>query len=460
MIDGSLDQLHLGDLLQWLQMGVISGRLTLVEQGRRRRLDFHKGKVVYATSAVPQERLANLLAASGDIPVDKLKNLLGLSLLRRTIFTDLLLRDGLVSAEELRTCLTRQAEIVMQQVLKAPKVSFELDTSYPEEQHIGLRLDLEPTKLLLSAARLSDEADPDDEHERVSGLVCSDADLDELFWGLIGEGISAEDQLDGQRLVELHRLIHDILGTLSQWMASSPGLVPLPSGQVTRITDQMAAPRGVRLEGLPQAVWNQMVLACSVRSVGPELPRDLAQLEEHANDLDLWFEITACDTWARPHASRLDELSKSVATLWARAAAAAAEHLDIEPGVAALAAHLAVVPTDLVLWVLTTLPVPHLGLRQTLLRTLPKRLGTCLAQMADFPQELLQVLNPDLSRPTRLGACLYLSRAELPSASVWPLTVGDDEGLMEMAPPARIASASGAAREAIESSHEDQIAVG
>jgi hypothetical protein len=110
--------------------------------------------------------------------------------------------------------------------------------------------------------------------------------------------------------------------------------------------------------------------------------------------------------------------------------------------------HLAVVPTDLVLWVLTTLPVPHRRLRAILLRDLPRRLGLGLAQMADFPDSVRQLFDGEAL--TRLGTCLHLGREALPSAHVWLATVPEDESLLlKLAAPANLTQAAAAARKAV-----------
>jgi hypothetical protein len=215
----------------------------------------------------------------------------------------------------------------------------------------------------------------------------------------------------------------------------------------------------VELFGYPHATWNQMVLACSVRSSDRRRPRTLPALEEHAAELDLWVEMTGSEFWRRPLADKLDDLTHRVVVTWSHAAAAAAPHLGVDPATASLAAHLVAVPTDLVLWVLTTLPVPHQRMRQALLHQLPRRVGFGLARLADFPAEICLLLDPQT--PTPLGVCLHLGREHLPSASVWPLTVPDENGsLLEIATPAALSVAREAAAEVIAQSPRDHAAVG
>ncbi|HHQ47351.1 MAG TPA: DUF4388 domain-containing protein, partial [Acidobacteria bacterium] len=87
MIRGTLEQLHLGDLLQWLKMGGMTGRLTLWGEGRERRIDFMEGRIIFVSSMVPSERLASFMATRGILPVDELRNCLTTSLFQRRPLT-------------------------------------------------------------------------------------------------------------------------------------------------------------------------------------------------------------------------------------------------------------------------------------------------------------------------------------------------------------------------------------
>lgn len=459
MIEGSLDRLHFGDLLQWLQMGGISGRLTLHDPRGERRLDFLDGRVVYASSTVPEERLASWLTKRSLISFAKLRQLLAVAMLRRSLFTDLLVAEGGMAAHDLQWSLTDLAEAITSRILFSPKVDFEFDPAYPINDLLGLSLDVEPSHLLMEAARRSDEDRLGDHDVELHDLPLAGEAFEAFFWELAREGVSREDPVDGEQMNGLHDLVRDIVGTLAQWLASSPGLVPLPSGQSEDIAEVLGDEHPISLFGLPHATWNQMVLACSVRNSERRRPRTINALEEHAAELDLWAEMTGSEFWRRPHADKLDELTHRVVVTWSQAAAAAAPHLGVDPATASLAAHLVTVPTDLVLWVLTTLPVPHQRMRQALLHQLPRRVGFGLARLADFPTEMCLLLDPQT--PTPLGVCLHLGREHLPSASVWPLTVPDENGsLLEIATPAALAMAREAAAEIIDQMSECHSAVG
>jgi hypothetical protein len=448
MIQGSLDQLHLGDLLQWIQMGGLTGRLTLSERFRRRHLDFIDGQIVYVSSTVPEERLASWLANEGRVPVDKLQHLLALSLLRRTLFTNLLIDRGGCSPDILKDSLTHLAQTITSRVLTASDVHFVLDPSYPVRQLLGLTLQVQPNSLVMEAARRSDETSSMPITDRDATLPLDDRGFDEFFWQLIREGIRDDDRVDGEQVAELQQQVRDIVSTLSEWLAAGPGLVPLPPNQASRIEERTPGNGRLDLAGLPHAAWNQMVLACSIRNQQLRRPETLHELTDLAADLDLWREMTDSTAWRRPHAGRIDEVTESATSEWCRTAEAAAPHMGVVPESARLAVHLTVVPTDVVLWVLTTLPVPHPRLRKTLLRELPRRLGRGLAQFSDFPAQFVELF--DDQGVTPLGTCLDLGRQVLSTAHIWPVTLPVNESkILNVAPPAKLIRAAAAARQVI-----------
>ncbi len=261
-------------------------------------------------------------------------------------------------------------------------------------------------------------------------------------------GIPSDDPVDGDQINALHDIIRNVMASLAQWLASSTGLVPQPADHGEIMAASLDTTGRVRLFGLPQATWNLMVLACSIRSPDLQPPMGIEHVDEFAASLELWPDLTDAKKWQRGRAGTLDRLTRRVAIVWSRGAAAAAEVLGVDPGAAQLAAHLITVPTDLVLWVLAALPVPHHGIRRTLLRELPRRIGAGLGHLADFPVDFRFVLEGKV--PTELGACLHVSRGLIPSAAVWPKTMPNDESVLEFATPQQLQRAATAARLAVE----------
>jgi hypothetical protein len=456
MIEGNLNRLHFGDLLQWFQMGGVSGRLVLKNARGERRLDFIEGRVCYASSTIPEERLATWLTKRSLIPVGELRRILAASMLRRALFTDLLVEEGRVSEDELRTSLTDLAEAITSRILIAPEISFEFIPNHPVLDILGLSLNVEPSQLLMEAARRSDQENLGRADRRSYDLAFTGDAFEDLFWTVIREGLTAEESINGVQLSRLHDLVRDIVSTIAQWLSSSPGLVPLPAGQVDRLVGADGDEGSFSLSGQPHATWNQMVLACTVRGRSGSGPMTLTELETIAADLDLWEEMLGSGFLNRPEAPRLDGLTRQVVSHWSQTAAAAAPHLDVEPETASLAVHLVTVPTDLVLWVLATLPVPHPRLRIALLEQLSRRVGSRLAHLADFPLVIRRVLDP--RSPTPLGVCLDLGRKCLATAATWPPTVPDaGKALQRVASTAALDLAAAAAREVAETFEEEPI---
>jgi len=459
MINGSLDRLHFGDLLQWFHMGNVSGRLTLGGGRGERRLDFSRGKVCFVSSTVPEERLASWIATRSDLEPARIRRVLALSLLRRELFTDLLLTEAEWDADQLRRSLTDLAEVVTGRVLSSPRVDFSFDPEYPVLDVLGLKLDVAPSQLLLEAARRSDETDRGRPHDDDQELPLGGEAFESLFWDLVRDGISADEPVDGERLTTFHDLVQDIVNTLAQWLASSPGLVPLPMNQVAAISGGVIGRDPDELFGLPHATWDQMVLTRALHTSNQEGPFSLTEIEGAMAELNIMPDLAAAEFLHRPDAGRLDRLVRRLVSVWSRTAAAAAPHLGVDSRTATLAVHLVSVPTDLVLWVLTTLPVPHRHLRKALLVHLSRRVGSRLARLADFPILFRDIINP--RAPTPLGICLNLGQRCLPTISGWPSTVphdGDEE--LDFASSTALAKAEEAARQTAEQTDADVLAIG
>ncbi len=337
---------------------------------------------------------------------------------------------------------------MMNRILDSTELHFELDPGHPIRDPSGLYLSLTPSRLLLDSARRMDESKGQPAAPTAQVLPLDEEAVEDFFWQLVQQGIPSDDPVDGDQLNALHDIVRNVMASLAQWLASSTGLVPQPADQGEVMRAALETSGNVHLFGLPQATWNLMVLATSIRSPSLPPPAGLDAVDEFAASLRLWPELTEARRWQRSRAGTLDRLTRRVAIVWARGAAAAAEVLGFDPSAAQLAAHLITVPTDLVLWVLAALPVPHNGIRRTLLTELPRRIGSGLGQLADFPQEFRLVLEG--KTPTELGTCLHVSRNLVPSAAVWPMTVPSEESVLEFATPHQLQRAAEAARSAVE----------
>ncbi len=417
MFRGELDRLHLGDILQWLTLGNLSGRLTLIGSAYGRNFDFLDGRIVFASSEDPAERLATWLAQTRRAGVADLRRCLALSLFRRQLFTDVLIERGIVAQDTLREAITELAQVLMTRLILTQHLRFRFDDAFPVRDVLSLDLDLDPHQLLLEAARRSDESGAGHGNAEQFQLPLSGELFETFFREVMRDGITADEPIDGQRLDELHDRISMITSTLGAWLETSPGLVPLPAQQADQIQESTNEGEPLPMYGAPHIVWNRMVIACSVRAPSAPPPEELDALTRLTEDPELGREMIANETWRRVESPRLDRLAAVAASQWGHLARIAASVLEASPQSAMLAAHLLVVPTDLVLWGLATVPVPHSGAGRAVLHRLARRTGTVLSARADFPHSLGALFKG--ASPTPLAVSLHLAKPYIASSSVW-----------------------------------------
>ncbi len=422
-------------------MGSMTGRLSLSGEGYERRIDFMEGRIVFVSSMVPSERLASFMAAQGVLPLDQLRSCLARSLFQHRPLTRILLEEAGLGLEDLRRIMESLAMVITTRLLLSPPKELTFDPDFPVRDLLGQDLALDPNHLLLDAARRTDESPEEETIAIDSQLPISGEAFDNFFWDLVGPSFTRQNPVSGEELLRLRHLIHDVVGTLSQWATTSFGLVPVPAAHVSSILSSLEKQKSINGEGFPQAVWDRTVIASGIRVPGGSndpIPDDL-----HCDNsfYDLCDQLGRATLWHRPDVPRLDQLTSQTAIRWGRRAAAAAPHLGVTPTEVRLAAHLLVVPTDLVLWVMTTVPIPHAPLRHTLLQELPRRLGAILAMRAALPPSLQRLFQPRVSTP--VGACLHLAHGTLPNARLWldPLA-GDDELLLSVASPDDLVAAA------------------
>lgn len=166
-ISGSLEDVSVADVMQFIHLGHRTGTLVLSSHGQAARIGFHGGKLISAR--VPgQVKLGDLLVEQGLVDREALEDALANETLgeeRRSI-GQILLADGFVAAEELREVVVRQIEEAVSQVVHWDHGSFEFALNqvrpvddvalYPGD--LVPDADLNTQMVLLEAARIFDEA--------------------------------------------------------------------------------------------------------------------------------------------------------------------------------------------------------------------------------------------------------------------------------------------------------------
>lgn len=165
-IGGSLSDVAVADILQFVHLGRRSGTLVLQRDLDEVRLGFCDGKMVSARAA-EMPNLGELLLRQGRITLEVMHRLVEdqQSLPQRLPFGHLLLREGVLDREGLHEILQQQFEIVVTRVRAWDTGSFEFLLGDPRvEDDIAVvwgpgDVGINPEVMLLEAARIFDERD-------------------------------------------------------------------------------------------------------------------------------------------------------------------------------------------------------------------------------------------------------------------------------------------------------------
>ena len=165
-ISGSLEDVSVADVMQFIHLGQRSGTLLLERGDERAAIGFHEGRLVSAR-APDQPKLGDLLVASGVVRRDELEDALADETLgpgRRTL-GEILRASSQVDAEDLRRVVVEQIERTVSRVMRWHRGSFEfgIDDLQPVDDvslypgDVAPDADLDTQMVLLEAARIFDE---------------------------------------------------------------------------------------------------------------------------------------------------------------------------------------------------------------------------------------------------------------------------------------------------------------
>ncbi|MEO8504581.1 MAG: DUF4388 domain-containing protein [Acidobacteriota bacterium] len=165
-IGGSLSDVAVADILQFIHLGHRSGTLVLQRDLDEVRLGFCDGKMVSARAA-EMPNLGELLRRQGRLTPELMHRLADeqLTLPQRIPFGHLLLREGVLDREGLRELLQQQFELAVTRVRAWDTGNFEFLLEDPRvDDDIAVvwgpgDVGINPEVLLLEAARIFDERD-------------------------------------------------------------------------------------------------------------------------------------------------------------------------------------------------------------------------------------------------------------------------------------------------------------
>jgi len=165
-ISGSLEDVSVADVMQFIHLGRRTGTLVLEREGETARIGFHGGKLVSAF--VPgRPKLGTLLVESGLLERDVLEQAIEIQRQEETprSLGQILVANGDVDPEELRECIVEQIESTVGEAVTWSSGTFEfvVDDLRPVDDialypgDVVPNADVNTQMVLLEAARIFDE---------------------------------------------------------------------------------------------------------------------------------------------------------------------------------------------------------------------------------------------------------------------------------------------------------------
>ncbi|MBK9064240.1 MAG: DUF4388 domain-containing protein [Acidobacteria bacterium] len=157
-LSGNLDTFSLADLLQWLEINALSGRVTVWRGEVVRTIDLKGGAIVFVSSSLPNERLGVFLTRRKVLTEPVVFELLAESFATGRNLTRLILERNLLPREKLAEAVEGLAMKVLLDLFHWAGASFEFDPLFKIEDLIRIHLSLRGQVLAFHGAKSVDDS--------------------------------------------------------------------------------------------------------------------------------------------------------------------------------------------------------------------------------------------------------------------------------------------------------------
>lgn len=439
-LSGTLDPLHLNDLLEWLHMTRATGRLFLSTGAVTRTFDLSGGKVIFASSSRAAERLASWLLRKRVASRQVLLKSLAISQIQGEPFTTVVLRDGSLSREDLVSAGTALAVALVSRILKEQRVLFRFDPSYPVRRGEPVNLELACSQLIMEAAVSADSRPPTDHGDTVPVASLEPPSLEALFWEVMA-GLSGIT-VDPSEVAASHQTLLRVGDLLARWVSQGPPLLPLPLREAAVVSEKLERGEVPKPEEAPTLAWDFLALVNGLDAPGSSRAGSLheAWMMAAGDAQDLARLLLENSRWRREREEPLDETIQRMAAARAAAARALAPTLGLPEETAATATVLPLVLLTLVLTAFSPANTTATSLQGAMVRRLLPLVGKTAGTASGLPEVLLAALTGEPS--SHPGAQV----AELATLAAGEQTAGEPSMAFDDNPAVAFAFAS--AREA------------
>ncbi|HKC24793.1 MAG TPA: DUF4388 domain-containing protein [Thermoanaerobaculia bacterium] len=155
---GNLDTFSLGDLLQWLEINALSGRVMFTRGDVKRTIDLKRGSIIYVSSSRPDERLGFFLANRSLLPEPVVYELLAENFITGVTLTRLILAKKYLTREKLAHAVESLAVQVLLDLFHWRGSSFEFDPLFQTEDLLNIHLSLRGQVLAFQGAKSIDDS--------------------------------------------------------------------------------------------------------------------------------------------------------------------------------------------------------------------------------------------------------------------------------------------------------------
>jgi hypothetical protein len=175
-LSGRIETFDVVDLIQWLEVRRVSGRLTLRRGEDVKKIDWKNGDIVFVSGERLADRLGFTLLRSKQIPVSALYAALARNLSSGMKLTWVILEEGTLARETLAQIAESIAERVLREVLTWRWGRFDFDPGYATEDVLQIHLRVKGQVIAFQAAKELDDT------LRVSRGAPSDAERSQESW--------------------------------------------------------------------------------------------------------------------------------------------------------------------------------------------------------------------------------------------------------------------------------------
>jgi len=159
-LQGNSSTVSMGELLSFLSFGRKTGVLWVDTPGENFLIGMTEGVIRHAASDRTPEglRLGEVLVGQGFLTRRQLERIVEQTgSANASVFGETLVKNGMISAEELQNALSHQVRQIVQRVVQSKVALFRFRESL--EIHLAHNVTLDVNQLLLDSARASDEAE-------------------------------------------------------------------------------------------------------------------------------------------------------------------------------------------------------------------------------------------------------------------------------------------------------------